>query len=61
MSTAAQITTIATYKMALLNNPPLGAAAGRRPANSTRTALTVGTLLPSERAYVTQRNSCPGL
>ena len=59
MSTHAQMTTIATYRIALLNNPPLGAAGtgGGAPAAELRGALTAGTLLPSERAYVTQSNS----
>ena len=59
MSTPAQMTTIATYRIALLNNPPLGAAGAGRSALQRRTprSLIAGTLLPSERAYVTQRNS----
>jgi hypothetical protein len=56
MSTHAQMTTIATYRIALLNNPPLGAA-GTDATAADAAALIAGTLLPSERAYVTQSNS----
>jgi hypothetical protein len=55
MSTPAQMTTIATYRIALLNNPPLAepiaepiAGADRRANRGRRSRAPIaGTLLPS--------------
>ncbi len=50
MSTPAQMTTIATYRIALLNNPPLAERAGSRARCHRHSA-------PVAPAYVTQSNS----
>jgi hypothetical protein len=61
MSTPAQMATIATYKIALLNNPPLAEPSGRsRAAGQNRVAGRSGRCghtAPAERPYVTQSNS----
>jgi len=42
------MTTIATYRIALLNKPPLGATGADRPATIATKVPDVGILLPSK-------------
>ena len=56
MSTPAQMATMATYSIALLNGPPLGAAAPGGPAADS-TGLGCGHTAKAERPHVTQSNS----
>ena len=56
MSTPAQMATMATYSIALLNGPPLGVAAPGGPAADS-TGLGCRHTAKTERAHVTQSNS----
>jgi hypothetical protein len=56
MSTPAQMTTIATYRIALLNNPPLAEPIAELIAEPIPGADR-GHTAPVQPAYVTQSNS----